>query len=106
MHGLMLKADPEGLSEKSVLLRPVRLHDGLHSASHSLLIVQDLVQRWPLVGYFAVGVAFLGIVDIGIDSTLKDELVAFRLGRFSTRSPGQMDICVVSMDRTRKKIVY
>jgi hypothetical protein len=88
----VLKANPESFGEATVLIGGSFLNNGSCSVSYPLRVIQYLVKRWPLVWDLTVSVTLLWILNIGINATLKDLLIVFRIGGLSTQSSSQVDI--------------
>lgn len=71
MKHFVLESDPDGSAD--VLVQLIFLGvESTKSLANSVLVFQDFLQSRPLVGDFRVVVAVIGVIDVGIDASLKD----------------------------------
>lgn len=96
MHRLMLVADPQGFAETSIIHRAPTSVNGASSVSNSVLVIENLVQGWPFTGDLTVGMAFLGVFNIGINATLKNPSIGARLSGLFSESSRQMNVYLAS----------
>lgn len=91
MKRFMFESDPDGSADVLVQLIFIGVKFA-KSLANSVLILQNILQRRPLVWNIRVDVAMLRVIDVGINASLKDGVEIDRLCSTSARRLLQLDV--------------
>jgi hypothetical protein len=90
MHDLVFESNPQGSTH--VTRNPLHLAELSNLASNLALILQDLLERRPLIWDLRMVMTLLRVINIWIYAPLEDLRVMAGLRRRQARDLGELDV--------------